>query len=137
MPMQKNSVKLQQRMDSKQDFFSNPEPNLSMTRFILPYKEKRETLGLVLIQKEVHGFTQDMELKNYTLKIGTHICPGLIIAVAFYFMEMVENGVMHLAKTSPISFASLSKVSFFVQFSKIQLITSQNFNIQTFFTQFN
>ena len=73
MPMQKNSVKLQQRMDSKQEDFSNLRLNLSITRSMLNpllSLEKRNGLGLVLMQKEGHGFTQAVDL-NWNFKIGT------------------------------------------------------------------
>ena len=76
MLMQRNSVKLQKRMDSKQDVFLNPRPNLSMTRSMLNPLFSLEIgelqLGLVLLIKEVNGFTQVVGL-NWNFKIGTEV----------------------------------------------------------------
>ena len=84
MPLQKNGVKMHQRMDSKQEDFLNLRLNLSMTKFMLNPREfpsfNQKSFhpegflnGLVFYKvAEAILFTQAVEM-NWNFKIGAEI----------------------------------------------------------------
>ena len=114
MLMHKNSVKQQIRMGSHQEDFLNPSPCLSTIRFMMNLMlslEGTKRLGLVLMQKEVNGSTQIVEM-NWNFKIGTQVNQIMVhmtVSISFYpTISEHKNGLISLATTNCFSFVSLS-----------------------------
>ena len=97
--MQKNGVKVQQRMDSKQEDFLNLRLNLSLTRSminpLLAIDIRRtgigDQIGLVLMQKVVNGLTQAVHL-NWNFKIGAQVI-HIVIQVVALKMRTVSHPI--------------------------------------------
>ena len=117
MLMPKNSVQLQQWIDSQLDVFSNLWHNLSMTRSKLKPLESLERIagifGLVLGIKEAIGFIQAVEL-NWNFKIGNQtvqiipVVENNTTAVSLIQPQKGESGGIFVAITSLFLFVSLS-----------------------------
>ena len=110
--MQKNGVKMHQRMDSKQEEFLNLRLNLSMTKFMLnpgDFPKIWSIIGLVLGEKKVANlFTETVKI-IWNFKIGAEInqLKNQPLKKAVSSPKM-GNGLILVATESIISFVNLS-----------------------------
>ena len=120
MPMQKNGVKMHQRMDSKKEDFLSLRLNLSMTKFMLNPTEFPTRIGLMelmiglvlnilksLVKEEVTILLTQAVKLNWNYKIGAEINQVMVLEKTVCAGWM-GNGIMIIATESIVSFVNLS-----------------------------
>ena len=94
---------------------------------LVSHKDKIKILSLLKLKKK--ETKDDFHIKTYDVKVMT-FCVG-----EMYLFIQKQNGGENVGKHN-FKANYFSKVSFFGECTKMQLITSQNVNIQTCFSQF-